>query len=53
VGLDINLIDFEPRLALAGALSWDTMTKIDNILIFCCISGIFAGVVVAVATLPR
>jgi hypothetical protein len=50
-GLDLNLIDFEPRLALAEALSWNTVTKIDNILMFCCVSGFFAGVVVAVATL--
>jgi len=28
------------------------MTKIDDILIFCCVSGFIAGVVVAVATLP-
>jgi hypothetical protein len=28
------------------------MAKIDDILMFCCISGFFAGVVVAVTTLP-
>jgi hypothetical protein len=27
------------------------MTKTDDILMFCCVSGFFAGVVVAVATL--
>jgi hypothetical protein len=53
VGPDLNLIDFEPRLAaLAGAFSWNTMAKIDDILIFCCVSGFLAGVIVAVKTLP-
>jgi hypothetical protein len=28
------------------------VTKLDDILIFCCLSGFFAGLVVAVATLP-
>ena len=28
------------------------MTKIDDILMFCCVGGFFAGVVVAVTTLP-
>jgi hypothetical protein len=30
----------------------NTMTKIDDILMFFCVSGFFAGVVVAVTTLP-
>jgi hypothetical protein len=51
-GQDLNLIDLEPRLALAGALSWNTMAKIEDILMFCCVSGFLAGVVIAVTTLP-
>ena len=30
----------------------DTMTKVDDILMFFCVSGLFAGVVIAVTTLP-
>jgi hypothetical protein len=30
----------------------NTMTKVDDILMFFCVSGFFAGVVVAVTTLP-
>ena len=52
VGLDFFLIDFGPRLIPCRGFSWKAMTKIDDILIFCCLSGFFAGVVVAVATLP-
>jgi hypothetical protein len=48
----LNLIDLEPRVALAGALSWKTMAKIEDILMFCCVSGFLAGIVIAVTTLP-
>jgi hypothetical protein len=41
------LIDLEPRLAHCRGFSWKTVAKLDDILIFCCLSG-----VVAVATLP-
>jgi hypothetical protein len=30
----------------------DAMTKVDNILLFFCMSAFFAGLVIAVATLP-
>ena len=30
----------------------DTMTKVDDILMFCCVSAFFAGVIAAVTTLP-
>jgi hypothetical protein len=30
----------------------DAMTKVDNILMFFCMSAFFAGLVIAVATLP-
>jgi hypothetical protein len=46
------LLDFEPRLCPCRGFPWKTVTKLDDILIFCCVSGFFAGVVVAVATLP-
>jgi hypothetical protein len=51
-GLDLNLMEFEPRLCPCRGFSWATVTKIDDILMFCCVSGFFAGVLVAVATLP-
>jgi hypothetical protein len=28
------------------------MTKVDDILMFCCVSSFFAGIVIAVTTLP-
>jgi hypothetical protein len=30
----------------------DAMTKVDDFLMFCCVSAFFAGVVIAVTTLP-
>src|SRR5262245_34821469 len=37
---------------LAHQHKGNTMTKVDDILMFFCVSGFFAGVVVAVTTLP-
>jgi hypothetical protein len=46
------LQDLRLRAIVALPPEGNAMTKLDDFLMFCCVSAFFAGVVIAVTTLP-